>query len=90
MVIISRCENNKTALGYYKNGELKLATHISIGINKRTIQGIFPLTCANKYKRSSRYNNTAMPYAIHIQGHYFIHQGKSDGTDKSHGCVRVP
>lgn len=31
-----------------------------------------------------------MPYALHIKGGYFLHQGRSDGTPMSHGCIRVP
>lgn len=31
-----------------------------------------------------------MPYAIQIKDGYFMHQGTSDGTPRSHGCIRVP
>lgn len=91
LLVVSQCENGKTALAYYKNGILNLATYISAGTQAhRTISGYYQLKHDNIFRRSRKYQNSAMPYSIWITWGYFLHQGKSDGTPKSHGCIRVP
>lgn len=74
-----------------------MATYVSLGIRSSnpkndhpTIEGLFPLKHDKIFRRSKTYNNAPMPYALHFYGGYFIHQGKSNGLDLSHGCVRVP
>lgn len=97
LVVISRCDNGKAALAYYKNWKLTLATYVSLGTkssnpkeNHATVEGVYPLKHDMIFRRSRKYKTAAMPYALHFYGGYFVHQGKSDGGDRSHGCVRVP
>ncbi len=91
LLVVSRCENGKNALAYYERGKLKLATYVSIGKPwTKTITGSFPLKHSAIFRRSRKYKNAAMPYALHIKGGYFLHQGRSDGKPRSHWCVRVP
>lgn len=91
VIVISRCENWKAALAYYRNGKLTLASYVSLWVKgHKTVEGLFSLTHDAKYRRSKKYENAPMPYAIHFTGGYFMHQGVSNGENKSHGCVRVP
>lgn len=91
LLIVSKCENGKNALAYYEQGRLKMATYVSIGNPRtKTIRGSFPVKHDAIFRRSRKYQNAAMPYSLHIKGHYFLHQGWSDGSPRSHGCIRVP
>lgn len=91
VVVVSSCENGNNILGYYEHWLLKMATYVSLGtLNTKTISGQYPLTLDSVYRRSRKYQNAAMPYAIHIKGGYFLHQGPSNGKPRSHGCIRVP
>lgn len=91
LVIVTKCKNGKHALAYYKYGKLVLATYVSIGTtNHPTPTWKYKLRHDQRDRRSKKYNNAAMPFAIWwMWDGYFIHQGQSDGTPKSHGCVRV-
>lgn len=90
-MIVTQCSNKKHALAYYQGGRLKMATYVSIGRgNDKTIQGIYPVKHDKIRRRSARYSNAPMPYSLRIHGGYFLHQGTSDGTPKSKGCIRVP
>lgn len=91
LIVITRCQNNNAALAYYKSGKLTLATYVSLGTtSNKTVEGLYPLKHDSKYRRSQKYKNAPMPYSMHFTGGYFMHQGESNGKDKSHGCVRVP
>ena len=91
MIIVSCCENGKTALAYYENWKLKLATYVSAWTkNHKTIKGKYPLSHSSIYRRSRRYNRAPMPYSLNINWGYFLHQWRSNGNPQSHGCIRVP
>lgn len=90
-IIVSCCENGKTALAYYENWKLKLATYVSAWTkNHKTIKGKYPLNHSSIYRRSQKYNRAPMPYSLNINWGYFLHQWRSNGNPQSHGCIRVP
>ncbi|HJP82561.1 MAG TPA: L,D-transpeptidase [Fimbriimonadaceae bacterium] len=66
----------------------------TVGIGKiahQTPNGIFK---AQAYRtplhRSTLYNESPMPWAIHIVGDIFIHGAKVAEGRSSHGCIRLP
>ena len=91
ILIVSQCENGRNALAYYENWTLKLATHVSIGTRgNQTPKWRYPLSHDEIFRRSKTYQNAPMPYSLWIIGGIFLHQGRSDGLPRSHGCIRVP
>lgn len=44
----------------------------------------------SKMHRSSLYNNTPMPWSVHIVGNIFIHGSDAARGRSSHGCIRLP
>ena len=91
LIAVTKCNNGKHALAYYEFGKLKIATYVSIGKNShKTLCGKYELTHDAVFRRSRKYKNAAMPYALQISGGYFLHQGRSNGSPQSHGCIRVP
>lgn len=91
LLVIAHTDLERTALGFYYDGKLTLATFISIGKkNMRSKEGIFSLRHDSIFYRSRMFNGEPMPYALRYSGPYFLHRGESDGTYRSHGCVRVP
>lgn len=90
IILIIKTENGKNALAYYAEDKLAMATYTSLGTrNHKTIKGEFWLRHDNIFRKSMKYK-APMPYAIQIKDGYFMHQGTSDGTPRSHGCIRVP
>lgn len=89
-IIIIKNIWEKFALRYYKNWKLYLATHVSIWRWNMTPKWLFQTGFKIAKHKSSKYNDAAMPYAIHLKWNYFIHQGKVTGQKLSHGCIRVP
>lgn len=68
-----------------------MTSYVSIGTNNhKTVEGHYSITPDAIFRRSRKYDSAPMPYALHITGGYFIHQGVSDGTPRSHGCIRMP
>ncbi|MFA7298558.1 MAG: L,D-transpeptidase [Candidatus Absconditabacterales bacterium] len=90
MIIVMKQKNGQHALLYYKKGKLTLATYATIGRGKSTSRGLFRVDYRVTNKRSKKYKNAAMPYALHVVNNVFIHQGKVSSTQKSHGCCRIP
>jgi len=91
LLIVTQCQNGKNALAYYKNWKLTLATYVSIGtLRNKTITWEYTLSHDRIRRKSRKYNSSAMPYSICITNGFYLHQGRSDGTPLSHGCVRVP
>ncbi|MDR3168235.1 MAG: L,D-transpeptidase [Candidatus Peribacteria bacterium] len=88
VIVVKAIGGNTHALAVYKNGQLLLATHISIGgSNGRTLRGLRRIDQHFAYKRSLKYDNVPMPYALHIvggSGGYYLHQGRVTGKPLSH------
>ena len=99
LLFVARCDNWKSALAYYKNGKLKLATYVSLGNPKlkkaiATPSWIFTLIKDNIRRRSTSFWNSPMAYAIHIlwawNGWVYFHQWWLNWFDQSHWCWRSP
>lgn len=82
--------NGQHALCFYETGILRLATYETIGAGANTPRGLFRVDYSVKNKRSRKHHNAPMPYALHVTGHIFIHQGKVQSTERSLGCNRIP
>jgi len=80
----------KRSFLYYKGWKLVLATYTTIGKWNATPRGFFRVDYKVEYKKSKKYNNAAMPYALHVTNNIFVHQWKVSSTAHSHGCNRLP
>ncbi len=89
-IIITKNNDTRHSIAYYSWGKLFLASYVSIGLNTSTPQGLFDIQHKYPNLRSQKYQNAPMPYALQVHGSICIHQGKSNGQKKSHGCIRVP
>lgn len=90
-VIVLHTDQDKSALAYYQDQKLRLATFVSLG--KKTMPtkaGVFSLKHDKIFRRSFSFNSSPMPYAMQYSGPYFLHWGEDWGEYASHGCVRVP
>ena len=91
MLVVTKVWEGRNALAYYENGILKMATHVSIWLPyRKTITGAYDLSHDMIFRRSRKFDNAAMPYALHITEGFFLHQWWSDGQPRSHWCIRVP
>ena len=99
LIFIARCDNWKSALAYYKNWKLTLATHVSLGnphLRKaiRTTSWVFTLKRDIIRRRSRAFWRSPMPYSILVEWAWnwwvYLHQWKVDWSNLSHGCCRVP
>jgi len=95
-LLVMKVVDWKFVLCFYKDGNLAMATEVSPGRKDlwNTPSWVFSLWWKHADHKSSQYNQSPMPYAIHIQGAWkggiYLHQGYSDGKPQSHGCIRVP
>lgn len=91
LIFITKLENQLHALAYYKEEKLYLATYISPWSKwHETPEWEFKIEFKEKDRRSKKYENAPMAYAMNINWWIFMHQWKSDWTMKSHWCIRVP
>lgn len=91
LVIVTHTDQDKSALAYYQDQKLKLASFVSLGKKEmKTKAGVFSLKHDKIFRRSFSFNGSPMPYALQYSGPYFLHRGEGDGSYVSHGCVRVP
>lgn len=81
----------KHFLALYERGELRRVFPISPGVpGKRT--PLMEFHVLDKYKNyySRTFDYAWMPWALRVQGPYFIHGGVLPGKPDSHGCIRIP
>ncbi len=91
LIIVLHTDHEKSALAYYQDQKLKLATFVSLGKKSmKTKAGVFSLKHDKIFRRSYSFNGAPMPYAMQYSGPYFLHWGEGWGEYASHGCVRVP
>lgn len=90
LIVLMKQANWQHALFYYKTGKLILATYATIGWGKSTTRWLFHVDFKEDRKKSRRYGNVPMPYALHVIGNVFIHQWKVSPFNHSHGCCRIP
>lgn len=76
--------------GAYENGALVFWGPISSGRKGHgTPSGKYAVNYKQRFKRSIKYDNAPMPFAMHFYGGYFLHQQALPGYSASHGCVRL-
>ncbi|MEA2553565.1 MAG: hypothetical protein QOJ65_1741 [Fimbriimonadaceae bacterium] len=77
----------------YQAGQLVMSSRVSTGrFAGSTPSGKFRMGYTkDAYHSSAKYNESPMPWAVHVTGNVFIH-GYSDVPNRpaSHGCVRLP
>ena len=81
----------KSALAVYRNEKLFMATYVSVWrFSAKTLTWQFKIERREPYKRSYKYNNSAMPFWLNYSWWYYFHQWNVTWTPLSHGCVRMP
>lgn len=77
LVIVLHTDQQKSALAYYQDQTLKLATFVSLGKKSmKTKAGVFSLKHDKIFRRSYSFNGAPMPYAMQYSGPYFLHWGE--------------
>lgn len=77
LVIVLHTDQQKSALAYYQDQTLKLATFVSLGKKSmKTKAGVFSLKHDKIFRRSYSFNGSPMPYAMQYSGPYFLHWGE--------------
>ena len=75
----------------YENGKLYMECHVSTGQKGGPPRGSYVAGDKELLHRSKLFHNAPMPYAVELNGDYFIHGFTSvPNVPASHGCVRVP
>lgn len=81
----------KSALSLYRDWKLFMATYASIWTSgRKTRMWQFEIIWKNPYKRSIKYNNSAMPLALNYDWWFYFHQWNVTWKPLSHWCVRLP
>lgn len=90
-IVVKKLSWWKSALAVYRNWKLFMATYVSVWTNgRKTVTWQFKIERREPYKRSYKYNNSAMPFALNYHKWYYFHQWNVTGTPLSHWCVRLP
>ena len=81
----------KSALAVYRNWKLFMATYVSIWTPwHKTRRWQYEIIWKFPYKRSTKYDNAAMPLALNFYWWYYFHQRHVTWYPLSHGCVGQP
>ena len=81
----------KFALAVYRNWNLFMVTYVSVWKKtKPTKMGQFKIEWKYPYRRSQKYDNAAMPFALNYSWWFFLHQWNVTGNPASHWCIRLP
>jgi hypothetical protein len=90
-IVVKRLPEWKSALALYRDGELFMATYVSVWLNRRkTRMWQFQTLAHNPYYYSHKYKSP-MPYWVNFDEWWFwFHQWNVTGYPASHGCVRQP
>ena len=81
----------KSALAVYRNWKLFMATYVSVWtFGRKTMTWQHKIERREPYKRSTKYNNSAMPFGLNYKWWYYFHQWNVTWNPLSHGCVRLP
>ena len=90
-IVVKKLSSWRSALALYRDGELFMATYVSIWRNRnKTLTWQFKIGERNPYKRSIKYDNSAMPFALNIYNGRYAHQWVVSWYPLSHWCVRLP
>lgn len=91
--IVARVSVATQTMHVYLDGQLRYEWPVSTAREgKYTPRGEWTPQWLSRWHRSSRYNNTPMPFAIFYDGDYAIHATESIsrlGRPASAGCVRL-
>jgi lipoprotein-anchoring transpeptidase ErfK/SrfK len=91
--IVARVSVSTQTMHVYLDGQLRYEWPVSTArAGKITPRGEWTPQWLSRWHRSSRYNNTPMPFAIFYDGDYAIHATESTyalGRPASAGCVRL-
>jgi len=90
-IVVKGLPSWKAALALYRDGELFMATYVSVWLNSRkTKTGQFEMLGKNAYYYSRKYKSP-MPCWINFDEWWFwFHQWNVTWFPASHGCVREP
>lgn len=81
----------KSALAVYRDWKLFMTSYVSIWTYwRKTRMWQYEITWRFPYKRSAKYENSPMPFALNYSWWYYFHQWNVTGTPLSHWCVRLP
>ena len=90
-IVVKRLPSWKSGLALYRDGKLFMATYVSVWTNSaKTRMWQFKIESAEAYRRSRKYDNSAMPFGLNYSWSYFFHQWDVSWMPLSHGCVRLP
>lgn len=90
-IVVKKVPSGRSALALYKNWKLFMATYVSIWLNSNpTRMWQFQIGWSDAYKRSIKYDDAAMPFALNYSWWYFFHQWNVTWNPASHWCVRLP
>ncbi len=90
-IVVKRLPDGKSALALYRDWEIFMTTYASVWTawNKtRTWQ--YEILDKIPYKRSSKYDNSPMPFGLQYSWWFFFHQWNVTWKPASHWCVRLP
>lgn len=91
--IVARVSVTTQTMHVYLDGQLRYEWPVSTAREgKYTPRGEWTPQWLSRWHRSSRYNNTPMPFAIFYDGDYAIHATEAIsrlGRPASAGCVRL-
>lgn len=81
----------KSALALYKDWKIFMTSFASIWVSgHQTRRWQFEILWEFPYKRSAKYENSPMPFALNYSWWYYFHQWNVTWRPLSHGCVRLP
>lgn len=81
----------KSALAVYRDWKLFMATYASVWTpGRQTRKWQYEIIGKNAYKRSAKYDNSPMPFALNYSWWYYLHQWNVSWYPLSHWCVRLP
>lgn len=90
-IVVKRVPSWKYALGLYRDWKIFMVTYVSVWLNSRqTRTWQFQIEYASPYKRSYKYDNAPMPFALNYSWWFFFHQWNVTWNPASHWCVRLP
>lgn len=89
-IVVKKVPSWKSALALYKNWKLFMATYVSIWLDSnQTRMWQFQIEWSDPYKRSIKYDDAPMPFALKYSWWYFFHQWNVTWYPASHWCIRL-
>ena len=90
-IVVKKLPDWKSALAVYRDWEIFMTTYVSVWTRwNKTRTGQFEILDKTPYKRSSKYDNSPMPFGLQYSWWFFFHQWNVTWKPASHGCVRLP